>query len=173
MVAGVPAQQLSRGTITGTVKDSSGAIVGRARVSLINAQQAILTTTESDAEGRFRFDEVPVGSYVVLTSRPDFSPRRVVANVNHGSNTDINVLLEINQLSEEVTVTAETGVAEDKDRIAQQVNIITEDALRLRTTDVLAQVADEEVGVSLQRTSPTMGANFCARSDGQKRSRLC
>lgn len=160
MPAAVPAQQLSRGSITGTVKDSTGAVVDRARVSLINAQQAIMTTMETDAEGRFRFNDLPVGTYVVQTSRSDFSPRRVAATVKPGNDTDVSVLLEINQLSEEVTVTAETGVAEDKDRIAQQVNIITEDALRLRTTDVLAQAADEEVGVSLQRTSPTMGQIF-------------
>lgn len=158
MVAGVFAQQLSRGSITGTVRDTTGAVVGRAKVALLNAQQALVGATETDAEGHFRFSDVPVGSYVLLASRPDFSPKRMAAQVNSGSNTDISVILEINQLSEEVTVTAETGVAEDKDRVTQQVNIITDDALRQRTTAVLAQVADEETGVSLQRTSPTIGA---------------
>lgn len=160
MFAGASAQQSSRGSITGIVRDTSGAVVNRARVALISAQQALISMTETDAEGRFGFKDVADGTYVLLTSRPDFSRKRVAAEVNSGSNTEVNVVLEINQLSEEVTVTAEIGVAEDKDRIAQQVNVISEDALRLRTTDVLAQAADEEVGVALQRTSPTMGEIF-------------
>jgi hemoglobin/transferrin/lactoferrin receptor protein len=160
MAAGSAAQQASRGSISGTVRDAGGALIDRARVALINSQQALLGMTETDAEGRFRFDGVADGTYVILTSRPDFSRKRVAAKVNSGSTTEVNVVLEINQLTEEVTVTAETGVAEDKDRIAQQVNVISEDAIRLRTTDVLAQAADEEVGVALQRTSPTMGEFF-------------
>lgn len=160
IVAGASAQQSSRGSITGIVRDTTGAVVGRARVALISAQQALISMTETDAEGRFGFKDVADGTYVLLTSRPDFSRKRVAAEVNSGSNTEVSVVLEINQFTEEVTVTAETGVAEDKDRVAQQVNVISEDAIRLRTTDVLAQVADEEVGVALQRTSPTMGEIF-------------
>jgi outer membrane receptor protein involved in Fe transport len=38
------------------------------------------------------------------------------------------------------------------------VNVIPETAINQRSTAVLAQVADEEVGVSLQRTSPTIGS---------------
>ncbi|MEJ7714136.1 MAG: TonB-dependent receptor plug domain-containing protein [Pyrinomonadaceae bacterium] len=49
-------------------------------------------------------------------------------------------------------------MAEQKDRVPQHINVIPVDAIRQRTTAVLAQVADEEVGISLQRTSPTIGA---------------
>ncbi|HUQ33109.1 MAG TPA: TonB-dependent receptor [Pyrinomonadaceae bacterium] len=160
MFASVYAQQSSRGQITGTVRDATGAVLRQAHVTLISAQQGLIGRTETDAEGRFRFDSVAVGTYVVLASRPDFSPSRVAAKVSTGVGSDLNITLEINQLSEAVTVTAETGIVEDKDRVAQQVNVITEDALRLRTTDVLAQAADEEPGLALQRTSPTIGGIF-------------
>ena len=160
LVGIVSARQDSGGGIRGTVRDSSAAIIEKAKVVLVNAQQALISTTETDAEGRFRFDNVLAGTYVVLITRSDFSRKRVVASVNSGSVTELQVVLEINPLSEEVTVTAETGIAEDKDRVSQQVNVISEDALRLRTTDVLAQAADEEAGLALQRTSPTMGQIF-------------
>jgi hemoglobin/transferrin/lactoferrin receptor protein len=158
VVEGLAQQSERGGSITGTVSDAAGAIIARARVALINAQQSLISMTETDAEGRFRFAEVVAGTYVLLASSPDFSRKRVPVEVNSGSATDVKIVLEINQLSEEVTVTAETGSAEDKNRVAQQVNIIPDDAIRQRTTAVLAQVADEETGVSLQRTSPTIGA---------------
>ena len=44
--------QGSRGEVSGTVKDSSGAVVNDADVSLINAQQVTLGRTKTDAQGR-------------------------------------------------------------------------------------------------------------------------
>ncbi|HEY9282309.1 MAG TPA: TonB-dependent receptor, partial [Pyrinomonadaceae bacterium] len=84
--------------------------------------------------------------------------RRAAVRVAAGGATDAAVVLEVAGVSEEITVTAETGLATDKDRVAQQVNVISERSIQQRATAVLAQVADEEVGVSLQRTGPTIGA---------------
>ncbi len=144
--------------INGTVKDQSGAGVSRAEVRLLNAQQLVLSATKSDVGGRFRFENIPAGSYVITVSRPDFSPQREAVQVKSSEAAEVNFVLQVNQLSEQVTVTAETGLAENKDKVSQQINVITEDAILQRTTAVLAQVADEETGVSLQRTSPTIGA---------------
>ena len=154
------AQQSSRGQINGVVKDQSGAVVSGARVTLLNAQQAVYGTTESDAQGHFSFPDTPVGTYVVETTRKDFASRRVSARVSAGVTTDVTTVLEIIPITDAVTVTADTGQAQDRDRVVQQVNVVNEDQIRLRSTAVLAQVADEEVGVSLQRTSPTMGEIF-------------
>lgn len=154
------ARQGSRGQINGVVKDQSGAVVSGARVTLINAQQAVFGTTESDTEGRFSFKDVPVGTYVVESTRTDFASRRVAVRVSDGVTTDVTAQLEVIPITDQVTVTADTGQAQDRERVVQQVNVIPEERIRLRTTAQLAQVADEEVGVSLQRTSPTMGEVF-------------
>ena len=48
----VPAQS-SNGNITGIVKDSGGAVVTNADVSLTTAQRVVLRSTKADAQGRF------------------------------------------------------------------------------------------------------------------------
>jgi hemoglobin/transferrin/lactoferrin receptor protein len=157
---GVLAQQGGHGRVAGVVTDSTGGVVTGAKVAIITAQQALIGMSETKSDGSFEFAELPVGDYLLLVSRPDFSRRRIAVHVSPGVTSDVKVLLEINEVAENVTVTAETGRVVDKDSAIQAVNVIPEDAIRLRTTAVLAQVADEEVGVSLQRTSPTIGGIF-------------
>jgi hemoglobin/transferrin/lactoferrin receptor protein len=152
------ARQDSRGRIAGTVRDAGGGAVAGAKVWLVTSQQAQIRSAETDAEGRFQFADVQAGSYELRVERTGFDTRRAPVTVSANATTDAAVTLEVAGVAEEITVTAETGLATDKDRVAQQVNVIPERSIQQRATAVLAQVADEEVGVSLQRTSPTVGA---------------
>ncbi|HZH34465.1 MAG TPA: TonB-dependent receptor [Pyrinomonadaceae bacterium] len=151
------AQTSGQAQIEGAITDASGAAVSGADVSLLNAQQLVLRVATTDAEGKYKFENVVAGSYVVQAARADFSPQRKAVQINENG-VKVDLILEINPLTASVTITAETNSAADKINIPQQINIITEDAISQRTTAVLAQVAEEESGVSMQRTSPTIGA---------------
>ncbi len=150
--------QTTGNSISGAVMDSAGAVVQGATVRLINAQQIVIGVYESDVQGKFRFENIDDGSYVIFVSRANFSTRSESVKVAGTDRTDITLVLQINQLNERVTVTADTGLAEDLSKVPVQVNVVSPDALQQRTTNVLAQAADEETGVSVQRTSPTIGA---------------
>ena len=162
------AQQPWQGSISGIVKDQNGANVAGAEVALVHSQQAVLRTTVTDASGHFNFDNLAVGSYEIRITREGFGTNRVSAQVSAGKTAELNITLELAALSSQVTVTAETGQAQDKERVPQAVNIISENAIEQRTTAVLAQVADEEVGLSLQRTSPTIAGIFVRGLVGNK-----
>lgn len=156
----VKAQQRIPSNVSGIVTDRNGAVVARASVLLIQTQQAVLRSTTTGTDGRFRFDGVLPGTYEIRVSRTDFGRRRVPLKVTADDPLEIPITLDVASLSDDVTVTAEIGQVQNKNRVAQQVNVISEEAVRQRATNVLAQVADEEVGLSLQRTSPTIGAIF-------------
>lgn len=153
----ISAQQ-NGGKISGTVRDPKGAIVSGAEVAVLHAQQVVLRSAHTDGSGQFEFDNIPAGAYEVRVSSEGFGIQNKAAQVASGRITNLEFTLEVSQLSSEVTVSAETGQAQDKERIPQPVNVVTETSIEQRTTAVLAQVADEEVGVSMQRTSPTIGA---------------
>lgn len=152
--------QGSRGQIAGVVKDDAGAVVADTEVSLVNAQQAVLSQTRTDSEGRFRFADVPAGSYAVSVNRPNFGRQRVAVEVAGSGEVGVSVTLHPTQLIEQVTVTAEAGQVSDARNTAQPINVIGEPEIIERAPEVVAQIVDEEPGVNLQRTSPSLSAVF-------------
>lgn len=152
------AQAPSTGGLAGTVTDSAGAVVANAEIRVVTAQQIQVAATMTDASGRFSIGGLPGGSYVVKALRPGFGSKSVEVMVGSAKAITLELVLQPGQVSEEVTVTADTGLAGDRMVIPQQVNVLNEDVIRQRTANVLAQIADEESGVSLQRTSPTIGS---------------
>ena len=159
--------QQAEGNITGTVKDQNGAAVSGADVTLLHPQQAVLRTTTTDSSGRFKFEDVPRGSYEIRISQTGFARHRMSLLLSSGE-VEVFATLVVAPIAEQTTVTAETGLAEEKDRVPQALNIISEGAIQQRTTAVLAQVADEEVGLALQRTSPTIAGIFVRGLAGNK-----
>ncbi|HEX6625062.1 MAG TPA: TonB-dependent receptor [Pyrinomonadaceae bacterium] len=153
-------RQTQRGSVEGVVRDDGGGAVVGARVQLLGPQQTVVKATETDAEGRFRFADVPAGSYVLRVEHGGFAARRVAADVSHGGGATVNVTLSVEALSEQVTVTAEAGQVADARSIDQQVNVISQKEILDRAPEVVAQVVDEEPGVNLQRTSPSLSAVF-------------
>ncbi|HEY6400897.1 MAG TPA: TonB-dependent receptor, partial [Blastocatellia bacterium] len=148
--------------VAGVVKDSTGAFVPQAVVTLLNARQSVVASAITDERGQFVLKGAPAGTYELrVTSGRGFAAAGKAVRVPsgpEGENSRIEITLGVESLSADVTVTAETGSVQNTEGVAQQVNVVTEDSIAQRTTAVLAQVADEEVGLSLQRTSPTIGA---------------
>jgi len=151
--------QSQNGAISGTVKDTAGAAIGGAEVSLVVAQ-AVLRTTSTGADGRFELGDLAPGSYAVVVKQSGFGQFSTAVRVNPGEKQEVAAVLEVNPLTEQVTITAEAGGAYDANKLAQAVNVIPEEEILERGTEVVAQAVDEEQGVNLQRTSPSLSAVF-------------
>ena len=97
--------QVLYGGIVGTVKDSSGAAVPGATVTITNKGTALERTAVTSAEGVYSFTNVQAGSYDVKASLQgfkEFVKSGVPVNVNEVSRVD--VALEVGALTETVTV---------------------------------------------------------------------
>ena len=64
--------QTSRGTVTGTVLDPSGAVIGGAHVTLTGAATGARLSTDSNQAGVYRFDAVDLGSYELQVAHQGF-----------------------------------------------------------------------------------------------------
>lgn len=154
------AQQATRGSVEGSVTDVAGAPVAGARIMLRNAHQVAFGAVTSDAEGRFSFASVAPGSYEIVASGAGFTPQRRAVQVRGGAPTTVRIELLVAPISEQVTVTADSGQVAEKDLVPQAVTVVSSDELRTRVHTVLAEAANEEPGVAVQKTSPTIGAIF-------------
>src|SRR5918999_1330428 len=97
--------QQTTGNITGRVLDDQGAAVPGATVTALNTQTGFVRTDVSDAEGIYRLNALPVGTYDVVTELSGFTRvehKGLVVNV--AQTTDVDVSLKVAQVAETVTV---------------------------------------------------------------------
>jgi outer membrane receptor protein involved in Fe transport len=156
-----------REVISGTVTDRSGAVVRDAQVSLLDSRQAVLATARTDKEGGFAFSDVGPGTYLLLTQSPGLAVRRTAISLGRVP-ARVDVVLDPSPLREEVTVTANPGRVESIEAVSQPVSVIGPEEIALRSKSVLAEAASEEVGIHLQRTSPTIAGIFVRGLTGNK-----
>jgi outer membrane receptor protein involved in Fe transport len=152
--------QNSTSKITGTVKDPNGQNVTGAEVALTAHLNVVVRAAVTDSSGRFSLDNVNAGNYVLVVSSNGFATSRTALLITDGASKQLDIVLEVNPLAEQITVTAEAGLIADPRSVATQINVITEEEVLERAPEVVAQVVDEEVGTNLQRTSPSLSAVF-------------
>src|SRR5258705_4452218 len=137
--------QVDTGSISGTINDASGAVIGNATVTLTNEGTSASLSTAVAADGGYKFSPVRIGSYKLSASSPGFQTteqRNVVVNV--GASVVLNFVLKPGQVTETVEVTTSTPVLETQEAsVGQVVNSRNVNNLPLngRNFTFLAQLA--------------------------------
>jgi hypothetical protein len=108
--------QTSRGTVAGTVLDSTGAVIGGAHVSMTGVDTGVKLSTESNAAGVYRFDAVDLGVYQLQVAHPGF--RTYVGtgiNVEANRVTTFDPRLEVGAAETRIEVSGESSEVLVKD----------------------------------------------------------
>jgi outer membrane receptor protein involved in Fe transport len=142
-------------------------VVRAAQVTLTNAPGAVVATTRTGNQGTFSFARVEPGRYFLVARAAGLHARRTAVDITNAP-VSVEIVLEPAARSEEVTVTAEPGLVSGVDAVSPPVNVIGEEDLALRAKSVVAQLANGEVGLHLQRTSPTIAGVFVRGLTGNK-----
>src|SRR5262245_7120684 len=94
-------------TLTGTVTDSTGAVVAGAQVTAVNLATNFETTTETNSEGIYRITFLRPGDYRVRITASGFkSFVRENIELRVGATLPINAVMEVGALAESVQVSA-------------------------------------------------------------------
>jgi len=151
--------------LSGRVTAGDATPVAGAIVSLL-ATTSKVAEASSAADGSFRITGLRPGDYVLQVEAPGFSTQRLAVRVP--AEKPLALRLTIAPVAQQVTVTALAGEVEQISTVAQATNVISASQLQLRAPMVLAQAAQEEEGLALQRTSPTLGGFFVRGLTGNK-----
>lgn len=99
--------QVDRSALTGTVRDQSGRVIAAAKITIRNNGTGLERTTTSDSSGVYSLEDLPVGSYSVVFSKPGFREVRYEEIQQEvGATRTLDPVLTVSGRSEEVSVTA-------------------------------------------------------------------
>lgn len=105
--------QVTTGAVTGTVSDSTGAVIAGAEVRLINTRTGVIQKVTTDRVGNYQFLLVPPGVYAVEVESRGFKTFRrngIIVEVNRS--LAVPATLEVGVVSETIEVKGGTPLLE-------------------------------------------------------------
>jgi hypothetical protein len=98
--------QGSTAAITGTVTDTSGAVLPGTMVSVKHLETGLTRATESDASGNYTIPSLPVGEYELTAEKMGFQRElRRGINLVVAQEAVVNLTLQVGSIVQQVTVT--------------------------------------------------------------------
>ena len=105
--------QAINGSIEGTIKDSSGAVLPGVTVTLHHADTGTDRTVVTNASGVFRAPLLPLGMFKVSASLEGFKAyEQTGIDVRAGSSIVLNLTMEVGALTETVSVSADSAIVD-------------------------------------------------------------
>lgn len=113
VVAAAASAQTITGTITGIVKDTSGAVVPGATITMTQVDTGRQQTAVTDAEGRYASGPLPLGSYKIEAGISGFkSAIRSGVTLTIDEVARVDFTLEVGTVQESVEVKAEASLVD-------------------------------------------------------------
>jgi hypothetical protein len=124
--------QVETGSITGTVRDPSGARIPNATVVVRNVATGAQRTVQAGNFGQYTIGGLVVGTYEITVSSPNFANYKTNAEVTVGGVATVDVAMSTGQATTTVEVVAGAGGSE--------VNTQTQELSQLVDTQQLAEL---------------------------------
>ena len=111
----VVSSQSQSGMITGTVKDTNGAAVAGAQVTVRSEATGATRDAVTDKQGQFKIDELASGGYKVTVKRDGFKTGERDLKIESGKITAVEIKLEIAEVRAETIVSAKGSITPNAD----------------------------------------------------------
>src|ERR1700676_160012 len=98
--------QVDTGTLTGTVKDATGAVVPDAMVTVRNTATGASRVVQTASDGVYTVPGLPPSLYDVTATKTGFADYKTQATITVGSHVTLDVPLSVSQVSTTVEVVA-------------------------------------------------------------------
>lgn len=122
LLPGTAIAQVDMGSISGTIRDTSGAVLPGVNVTLSNVDTGVTSSTKTGSEGQYSFSPIKIGHYSVSATAPGF--RTVHQNnvtVDVQQKVEVNLSLPVGQATETIVVDAAPPLLQTLDASVGQV----------------------------------------------------
>ena len=161
--------QKDTGAIAGTIRDSSGAVVAGADVSVRDLDRGTVFATKSSQLGEYTASPLKIGRYQVTAEKPGF--KKAVAGpivVNVDSKPAVDITLPVGSIHEVVTVTTQAPLLEtETSDLGQLVNSRQAETLPLNGRNY-AQLALLGAGVAPAEPGSRVETSYGFSSNGSR-----
>ena len=108
--AAISFSQIANTSLHGVIKDSSGALVPKAKVTLLDNATGHSFETMSNSAGEYNFSQIPPAKYLITAEAPGFAAQKKSAEllVNQPATIDFAVAVQANEVVVEVSAEAQT-----------------------------------------------------------------
>ncbi|HUV69433.1 MAG TPA: TonB-dependent receptor, partial [Terracidiphilus sp.] len=121
--------------LSGTVVDTSGAVIAGASVRILNADGIEQRTTQSNTNGSFTFSGLPAGRYRLVVSNSDFETKEIPVTIGTtGAPAPLRILLSVSALNTTINV---QGREDDLIGIAESATQGTVGAMEIQDRPIL------------------------------------
>jgi hypothetical protein len=108
------------GVVLGVVKDSTGAVISGAEVTVTNLETGLLKTGLTDAAGNFELLNLPIGSYSVSVSMTGFKTLRVEsAELKVSERKRLSPILQVGDVAINITVEAVADLLQNREELCR------------------------------------------------------
>lgn len=112
---------ISTGSITGTVTDPSGAVIGGARVTITNKATSRAITTSTSASGLYASGALTPGDYLIRVQASGFRSAELSTTILVNTTANGNLTLSVGQSSETVEVQGSAAAVNTEQATVQGV----------------------------------------------------
>jgi Carboxypeptidase regulatory-like domain/TonB dependent receptor-like, beta-barrel/TonB-dependent Receptor Plug Domain len=158
--------QVDRATLSGELRDSSGAAIAGGTIAVTHSATNVTTRTTTNSEGKYLVVDLRPGRYVVTAEASGFENKAQSLSLETGHRARLDFTLAVGALAENVTVSEATVLLNTSQAAVGTVldqNAVSKLPLAIRNwDDMLALVA----GVQGDRYSEEGGATALGRTGG-------
>lgn len=158
-------------SVTGNIKDSNGAVIGGANISIKNISTNYIRSVSTVADGSFLISQLPPGSYDLIVEAEGFNQYQAHLELALGTTALVNAGLSLAGRVFTIEVDANTIVDEGKTASSTNIGSQNIDALPINRRNFLdfALITPRVVtdGVPVQGASASSGLSFNGQSARQ------
>jgi hypothetical protein len=125
LLSNLSVAQKVTGDITGTVTDSSGAVVAGAKVDIENAGTGLKRSVTTNQSGTYRIAELPIGTYKMSATASGFKTVTRDTQVASAQITTSDFVLAVGSQAEVVNVEATAPLIEYSDKLNNSLDTAT------------------------------------------------